>query len=69
MQKFNKAVKVEIFNSFKDANTAEHKRCAYMSPKQRWDELAILQKRVWGSRWSRGKIKRIASYEKLRWLK
>jgi len=69
MQNLNKAVKVEIFSSFKEANTAEHKRCACMSPKQRWDELAILQKRVLGSRWSRGKIKRIASYEKLSWLK
>ena len=69
MKKKNIATKIEFFSSFNSSNSADHIRWCNMSPKQRWDELAIIQKRVWGSRWTRGKIKRTASYEKLDWVK
>ena len=67
MKRAKRDLKVEIFTSFEDANKADYSRWAKMSPKQRWDELAVLQRRVFGPGWTRRKMKKIASFEKLAW--
>ena len=58
---------VSIFSSFEDENKAEHRRLAAMTPKQRWDEFAILQERVWGKKWTNERIVKRVSFEKLKW--
>ena len=40
--------KVEVFLSFEEKYTAEHRRLAAMSPEERCLEMAILQERVRG---------------------
>jgi hypothetical protein len=59
--------KFAVFSSFEDENNAECKRFARMTPTQRLDEFAILQERVWGEKWTREPMRRIASIEKVSW--
>jgi hypothetical protein len=59
--------KVAIFSSFEEENDAECDRLARMTPTQRLDEFAILQERVWGEKWTREPMRRIASIEKVSW--
>ncbi len=58
---------VKLFSSFEDENRAEHRRLAYLTPEQRWNELAVLQERIWGTKWTEDRIVKIASIEKLAW--
>ena len=62
-----KAPRVEVFTSFEEENRAEHRRLRNMTPKERWDELAVLQARVWGDKWLREPMKRVVSIEKVEW--
>jgi hypothetical protein len=59
--------RVEVFHSFEEENTAEHRRLAAMSPEERCHEMAILQERVWGSEWTSKPIQRVVQYEDLGW--
>jgi hypothetical protein len=56
-----------IFSSFAEENQAEYRRLRQMTPNQRLDEFAVLQKRVWGAKWTKERLKRIASVEKVTW--
>jgi hypothetical protein len=59
--------KAVVFSSFEEENSAEHLRLAGMTPSQRLDEFALLQKRVWGTRWTEKPMKKIASVERVSW--
>ena len=59
--------KVMVFSSFEEENRAEYLRLARMTPTQRLDEFAVLQKRVWGARWTSKPMKKIASIERVSW--
>ena len=59
--------KFEVFSSFEEENRAEHRRLAAMSPEERCQEMAVLQERVWGSRWTSTPIEKIARWEELSW--
>ncbi|OGV67836.1 MAG: hypothetical protein A3K19_28615 [Lentisphaerae bacterium RIFOXYB12_FULL_65_16] len=58
---------VRIFSSFEDENRAEHQRLREMTPAERWNELAVLQERAWGERWSKTPLKRVAVIETTTW--
>jgi len=58
---------VKVFSSFEEENRAEHHRIAVLTPKQRLKEFAILQERVWGTKWTKDRILKIASIEKVTW--
>ncbi len=60
-------LKIDIFSSPEDAEQADIRRRAKMTPSERWQEMAILQKRAWGENWTRIPIKKIVSYEILDW--
>jgi hypothetical protein len=60
-------VRVQIFSSFEEENTAEHRRLADMSPQDRLREFAILQERRWGRKWAEAPIARRATWEKVPW--
>ena len=60
-------VHIKVFSSFEDENEAEHRRLAAMTPEQRWQEMAVLQGRVWGVDWATKPIERIAHCEVLDW--
>ena len=60
-------LKFEIFSSQEEAEQADIRRRAQMTPEERWREMAILQKRAWGENWNKTPIKKIVSYEILNW--
>jgi hypothetical protein len=59
--------KISIFSSFEEENRAEYARFRRMTPNQRLDEFAILQARAFGPNWTKKPIKKIASFEKVKW--
>jgi hypothetical protein len=59
--------KVAVFSSLDDENQAEYSRLAQMTPTQRLNEFSALQKRVFGGKWTKNAIPRIASIEKVTW--
>lgn len=59
--------KVDIFSSFEEENTAEHRRLASMSPEERCQEMAILQERLWGQEWTNKRMKKVVWCEDLNW--
>ncbi|MBN2037306.1 MAG: hypothetical protein JW768_11235 [Chitinispirillaceae bacterium] len=59
--------KAALFSSFEEENRAEYLRLAGMTPSQRLDEFVVLQKRVWGERWTKKTIKKIAAVELVSW--
>jgi len=59
--------KVEVFDSFEEENTAEHRRLAAMSPEERCLEMAILQERARGRGWTSKPMQRVVQYEDLSW--
>ena len=59
--------KVEIFHSFEEENTAEHRRLAAMSPEERCHEMATLQERMWGPERTSKPMQRVVRYEELSW--
>jgi hypothetical protein len=58
---------ITVFNSFAEENRAECRRMARMTPKQRFDEFVIIQERLWGDKWTKEPMKKIAWYEKVKW--
>ncbi len=66
-KKHKRELTVKLFSSFEDENKAEHRRLAYLTPEQRWNELSELQERVWGTKWTEDRIVKIASIEELTW--
>ena len=56
-----------VFSSFQEENNAEHVRLAMMTPTQRLDEFALLQERLWGKKWTHGRMVRTVKVEKLDW--
>lgn len=64
-QKRNLSMKV--YSSFEEENRAEHRRLAALTPEQRLTEFGILQTRVWGKKWTKDRIVKIATFEKVKW--
>lgn len=62
-----RSIKVAVFSSFEEENAAEHRRLAKMTPTERWNEMAILQVRVWGKKWTDEPIVKVATWEKVDW--
>ena len=62
----NKAV-FRVFASFDEENDAEHDRLASLTPIQRWDEFAVLQKRAWGESWTSTPMVKTATVESIDW--
>ena len=65
----NQNKQIRIFSSFEEENRAEHQHRANMTPKERCREFEILQQRRWGADWTTKPMVKIASYEKVNWLK
>ena len=59
--------KIAVFPSFAEENKAEHRRLAMMTPAERCRELAVLQERHWGKRWTSDPIVKKATVERLPW--
>lgn len=59
--------RIAVFSSFEEENNAEYLRCARMTPAQRLDESAILQKRARGGRRTKSPMKKIFSVERVSW--
>ncbi len=62
-----RSLKIRVFTSLEEENQFEILRMQTMTPSQRLDEVAILQKRTWGDKWTKTPIKKIISYEKVSW--
>lgn len=65
--KMKRVNSVKMFSSFEEENRAEHRRLASLTPYRRLKEFAVLQERVWGTKWTEDGIKKIARVEKLAW--
>ncbi|HLP60234.1 MAG TPA: hypothetical protein VK186_15450 [Candidatus Deferrimicrobium sp.] len=65
--KQKRVLSVKIFSSFEEENRAEHRRLAALTPSRRLKEFAVLQKRVWGTKWTEEGIKKTVRIEKLTW--
>lgn len=59
--------KIRVFSSFVEENKAEYKRMASMTPDERFEEFGVLQERLWGKRWTKEPMKRVMSWEKVKW--
>ncbi len=59
--------KISVFNSFEEENDAEYRRLAAMSHEECLEEFEILQERVWGEEWTKKPMKKILTYEKIKW--
>jgi len=66
-KKQDRVLSVKRFSSFEEENRAEHRRLAALTPNQRLKEFAILQERVWGTKWTGEGIKKTAEVEKVTW--
>ena len=62
-----RAIKIAVFASLAEENKAEHRRLAMMTPAQRCRELAVLQERHWGRKWTSEPIVKTATVEHLPW--
>lgn len=58
---------VQVFSSFEKENRAERERRAKMTPAERCREMAALQVRQWGRRWTSTPIVKTARWEKTSW--
>ncbi len=58
---------VKIFHSLEEENREEYRRRARMTPQERWDELGVLQERMWGRAWRSKPMVRKATWETLDW--
>ena len=65
--KQKRMLSVKMFSSLEEENRAEHRRLAALTPNQRLKEFAILQERVWRTRWTEDRIVKTASVEKVIW--
>lgn len=66
--KQKRVLAVKVFSSFAEENRAEHRRLASLTPAQRLKEFALLQERVWGTKWTKDRIVKTARIEKVVWL-
>lgn len=60
-------MRVEVYESFEAENEAEYRRRARMTPDERMAEMAVLQERRWGKRWTSTPIEKVASWEFVDW--
>lgn len=60
-------VRVTVFLSLEDENRAEHCGLAHLTPIRRLEGFAILQERMWGTKWTKYRMIKIATFEKLTW--
>jgi hypothetical protein len=58
---------IRVFSSLEEENNFEYERLASMTPDERLEEFAVIQERVWGKTWTSKPIKKIASWEKVKW--
>jgi hypothetical protein len=58
-------IRIEVFHSFEEENSAEYARRAAMTPEQRFAEFSALQEREWGQNWWSKPIVKIATWEKV----
>jgi len=58
---------IEVFSSIEEENLAEYRRRAQMTPGERMEEFAILQERVWGSKWTKEPMVKVIRFEKISW--
>ncbi len=58
---------VRFYTSFEEENEAEYQRRARMTPQERMQEFALLQKRQWGSKWTSERLVRKAWWERVAW--
>lgn len=58
---------VRIYSSLSVENAAEHARRASLTPLERWREFAVLQRRIWGAKWTSESMVKTASYEVVDW--
>jgi hypothetical protein len=58
---------VRVFSSFEEENETEHARWATLTPQERWDELAVLQRRAFGEKWTSEPMVKVARYEAVDW--
>ena len=65
MEKRN--LKIQFFSSFEEESIAEYKRRSSQSYTERMNEFAQLQERCWGKAWTKEKMKKIVSFEKVAW--
>jgi hypothetical protein len=65
--KQKRVLSVKMFSSFDEENRAEHRRLAALTPNRRLKEFAILQERVWGTKWTKDGIEKTVSIEKVKW--
>lgn len=56
-----------LFASFEEENNAEHERLASLTPLQRWQEFAVLQRRAFGDAWTEEPMVKAASVETVDW--
>lgn len=56
-----------VFHSFEEENEAEYRRRALMTPEERLSEFGRIQTRVWGKKWTKEPMKKIAFAEWVNW--
>ncbi|MDQ1351337.1 MAG: hypothetical protein QG657_1639 [Acidobacteriota bacterium] len=64
-EKQERVLVMKVFSSFEEENRAEHRRLAALTPYQGLKEFAILQERVWGTKWTRERILKNVRIEKV----
>jgi len=60
-------MRVAVYESFEAENEAEYRRRARMTPEECMAEMAVLQERRWGERWTSTPIEKVASWEFVDW--
>lgn len=56
-----------VYSTFDDENRAEARRRARKSAEENCREMAALQVRRWGEKWTSTPIERVATWEKVPW--
>jgi hypothetical protein len=56
-----------VFTSFDEENEHEHDRLASLTPLQRWGEFAVLQRRVFGEKWTSEPMVKKVTFETVEW--
>ena len=63
----NRRVVFRVFTSFDEENEHDHERLASLTPIQRWQEFAVLQRRAFGDTWTEEPMVKTATYETVDW--
>ena len=56
-----------VFSTFDEENQAESRRRAQKTPEENCREMAALQVRRWGEKWTSTPIERVATWERVPW--